>query len=45
MTKFTFTYTDWHGHTNKAERFGNDEIQATEKFKLLYPNTYILEIN
>jgi hypothetical protein len=45
MTRFTFTYKDFHGRTNKAERFGTTEQEATEKFKTLYPNTYILEIN
>jgi len=45
MREFTFTYKDFCGRTNKASRFAENEEKATEKFKLLYPSTYILEIN
>jgi hypothetical protein len=45
MTRYTFIYTDWNGRKNVAERYATNEIEATEKFKLLYPNTYILNIN
>ena len=45
MKEYIFTYTDWNGRRNVASRFAENEITATEKFKLLYPNTYILEIN
>lgn len=44
MKEFTFTYTDWCGRTNYASRFAENEQTATEKFKTLYPNTYILDI-
>lgn len=45
MKEFTFIYTDWCGRTNQASRFASNEQEATEKFKTLYPNTYILDIN
>ncbi len=44
MTKYTFTYKDWHGRTNKADRYADNEFTATEKFRVLYPNTTILSI-
>ena len=45
MKEFTFTYKDHVGRNNKASRFAENEEKATEKFKLLYPSTYILDIN
>ncbi len=45
MIEFTFTYKDSVGRTNKASRFAENQEKAIEKFKLLYPSTYILEIN
>lgn len=45
MKEYTFTYKDVNGRTNYASRFADNEQIATEKFKVLYPNTYILEIN
>ena len=45
MREYTFIYTDWCGRTNQASRFAESQEKATEKFKVLYPNTYILDIN
>ena len=45
MKEFKFKYKDVNGRTNIASRFAKDEYEATEKFKLLYPNTFILDIN
>jgi hypothetical protein len=45
MKEYTFTYTDHVGRTNTASRFAENEYEATEKFKVLYPSTYILDVN
>ena len=44
MREYTFIYTDHVGRTNRATRFAENEETATDKFKLLYPNTYILDV-
>ena len=44
MREYTFIYTDWCGRSNQASRFAENQEKATEKFKLLYPNTYILDV-
>lgn len=44
MKEYTFTYKDINSRTNQASRFAENQEKATEKFKVLYPNTYILEV-
>ena len=44
MREYKIFYTDWCGRSNFATRFADNEETATEKFKLLYPNTYILDV-
>jgi hypothetical protein len=45
MKEFTFTYKDACGRTNRASRFAENQETATDKFRLLYPNTYILDVD
>jgi len=44
MKEFLFIYKDSCGRKNQATRFADCEQKATEKFKTLYPNSYILNV-